>query len=592
MYPGEDFARFWSLQQLIVTFRALIHQEGIPLKIFFMIDGLDEFDGDHEELANLFGAITKAPHIKMCLSSRPWVVFEDFFGQCPNLRLQNLTFKDIERYVMGKLSHNVAFLKLSTEEPEAAPALTQEIVEKADGVFLWVNIVVRSLLGGIRNRDELSDLWARLRSMPRELEPLYSHLLGLIEPLYLPWVSKTLQILRNNHNLGHKPFGKSSSTKRGVDRLTLRAFFLAIKEDLDATTLRQCTWKWLNSRCEDIRIRLTARCAGLLEVSNIRPSTGEISVGPEPNIRYFHRTARDFLEMDTHWRKILMQTADSDFNPNVSMMKSCLLSLEYAMAHDHWYISESRLQGDFMIYSYHADSHCRSHGTQAIMLDRMANIRNIRGCSWWGADFLPELKGSRDFFLKLATIYGLRGYISIKLARSGQSRDKARATTLLSCLLPKDASSRAKLTMAPPRIDMVSLLLDFGADPNEHGDYGLGSPWENTLTFLQRSSSTTPASYRFEPYQPMYVAIIEKLILAGADPETMIVDEYSGQSHSAMNIIKTCLPNHPLESASLLQALQRAMQKSNPNGKRQRYEADMDHAESLAKRVQVHSTAR
>jgi len=55
------------------------------------------------------------------------VVFEDFFGQCPNLRLQNLTFKDIERYVMGKLSHNVAFLKLSTEEPEAAPALTQEL---------------------------------------------------------------------------------------------------------------------------------------------------------------------------------------------------------------------------------------------------------------------------------------------------------------------------------------------------------------------------------------------------------------------------------------------------------------------------------
>jgi hypothetical protein len=208
MYPGEDFARFWSLQQLMVTLRTLIHQEGIPLKIFFMIDGLDEFDGDHEELANLFREITKAPHIKMCLSSRPWVVFEDFFGQCPNLRLQNLTFKDIERYVMGKLSHNDAFLKLSTEEPEAAPVLTQEIVEKADGVFLWVNIVVRSLLGGIRNRDELSDLWARLRSMPRELEPLYSHLLGLIELLYLPWVSKTLQILRNNHNLDHQPFGK------------------------------------------------------------------------------------------------------------------------------------------------------------------------------------------------------------------------------------------------------------------------------------------------------------------------------------------------------------------------------------------------
>jgi hypothetical protein len=586
MYPGEDFSRFWSLQQLMVTLRRLINQEGIPLKIFFIIDGLDEFDGDHEELANLFGEITKAPHIKMCLSSRPWVVFEDYFGQCPNLRLQNLTFKDIERYVMGKLSHNVAFLKLSTEEPEAAPALTQEIVEKADGVFLWVNIVVRSLLGGIRNRDELLDLWARLRSMPRELEPLYSHLLGLIEPLYLPWVSKTLQILRNNHNLGYKPFGKSSSARRGVVPLTLLTFFLAIKEDLDATTMRQCTWKWLNSKCEDVRIRLTARCAGLLEVSTM-PGTEDIS--DAPYIRYFHRTARDFLEMDTHWRGILMQTADTDFNPNVSMMKSCLLSLEYAIANDYEYVSG--LQRDFMIYSYHADSHYRSHGTRTIMLDRMASIMNIRSCSWLGAEFLPGTEGSRDT-LKLATIYGLRGYISIKLARSGQSPDKARATTLLHCLLPKDASSHAKLAMAPPRIDMISLLLDFGADPNEHGDYGLGSPWENTLNFLRRSTPTTIASHDVESYKMTYVAIIEKLVVAGANTETMFVDEYSGQSHSAMYIIKTCLSHHPLESASLLQALQHAMQKSNRNGKRQRDEADMDHAESLAKRVQVHSTAR
>lgn len=567
----------------MVTLRTLIHQEGIPLKFFFMIDGLDEFDGDHEELANLFREITKAPHIKMCLSSRPWVVFEGFFGQCPNLRLQNLTFKDIERYVMGKLSHNDAFLKLSTEEPEAAPALTQEIVEKADGVFLWVNIVVRSLLGGIRNRDELSDLWARLRSMPRELEPLYSHLLGLIEPLYLPWVSKTLQILQNNHNLGHQPFGKSSWARQGVVPLTLRAFFLAIKEDLDAITMQQCTWKWLNSRCEDIRIRLTARCAGLLEVSNIMPSTEEISKGPEPNILYFHRTARDFLEMDTQWREILMQTADTDFNPNVSMMKSCLLSLEYAIAHDYRYVSA--LHRDFMIYSYHADSHYRSHGTQAIMLDWVAGIMNIGGCSWGRADFLPDLEGPPDF-LKLATIYGLRGYISIKLDRSGQSRDKARATILLHYLLPGD-TSHAILAIPPPRIDMVSLLLDFGADPNGHGDYGLGSPWENTLTFLHKV-----ASCDFESYQLMYAATVEKLILAGADPETMIVDRYYGQSHSAVNIIKTCLlPKYRLESASLLQALQRTMQKSNPNGKRQRDEAEMDHADSLAKRVQVHSTA-
>ncbi|KIN06970.1 hypothetical protein OIDMADRAFT_108740, partial [Oidiodendron maius Zn] len=194
-YPKQDFTQFWSFRQLILTLKALLHQKSIPLKICFMIDGLDEFEGDYEELASLFKDITGSRHVKACLSSRPLVVFEDIFRQCPNIRLQDLTFKDIERYVLGKLSQNDAFQRLSAEQPDAAPRITQEIVKKADGVFLWVRLVVQSLLNGIRNRDELCDLWERLRLMPRELEPLYDRLLELIDPVYLPWVSKTFQVL-------------------------------------------------------------------------------------------------------------------------------------------------------------------------------------------------------------------------------------------------------------------------------------------------------------------------------------------------------------------------------------------------------------
>jgi hypothetical protein len=32
--------------------------------------------------------------------------------------------------------------------------------------------------------------------MPKELEPLYRHLLSLIEPVYLSWASKAFQIVR------------------------------------------------------------------------------------------------------------------------------------------------------------------------------------------------------------------------------------------------------------------------------------------------------------------------------------------------------------------------------------------------------------
>ena len=581
-YPGEDFTRFWSLQQLKLTFRALISQKDVPLKICFMVDGLDEFDGEHdshEALANLFKEITESPNIKACISSRPLVVFEDLFGQCPNLRLQNLTYNDIRLYVMGNLSRNDAFQRLSTEEPEAAPAITEEIVEKADGVFLWVNLVVQSLLNGIRNRDELSDLWRRLRSMPRELEPLYNHLLELIDPFYLPWASKALQIVRINHDLGQDPFGKSSSARDGVDPLTVQTFYFAMNEDLDETPMQSCTWEWLDSRCEVISVWLTARCAGFLEVPR------EIFAGPFSNIRYFHRTVRDFLDKDTHWCKILMQTVNTDFNPNVSMMRSCLRSLQFANSNNEVY--DPNLARDFTIYAYHADAHSKSHGVQSMLLDKMKETMIIWSSSWWNADYMPDFRGRPDF-LKLATIYGLRGYVNAKLTEQGQLQH--RATELLRCLLPNDIS-HAQRKIPLPRIDMASLLLDLGADPN--GSCDSRSPWEITQAFLARESTNYVPSYDLRTFELTYVAIMEKLVLTGANPHTVlnVRDRDQISSLSAVRIVETfLLPKYPLEAASLLRALKYAMSKSNANGKRHRDEAEMDHTESRAKRVQVHYT--
>jgi hypothetical protein len=130
---------------------------------------------------------------------------------------------------------NAFFQRLARKEPDDAPALVQEIVDKADGVFLWVKLVVRSLLNGIRNTDQKSHLWERLRLLPRELESLYNRLLDLIEPLYWPWVSKAFRILWNNRDLGESPFRRTSVANSGVERLTVAAFSLAINPDFDSS---------------------------------------------------------------------------------------------------------------------------------------------------------------------------------------------------------------------------------------------------------------------------------------------------------------------------------------------------------------------
>ena len=81
--------------------------------------------------------------------------------------------------------------------------------------------------------DEMSDLWERLGLMPGELEPLYHRLLDLIEPIYLPWASKAVQIVQLNQMLESRPFRKNLSEGSGIARLTLSAFVLAMNDDVN-----------------------------------------------------------------------------------------------------------------------------------------------------------------------------------------------------------------------------------------------------------------------------------------------------------------------------------------------------------------------
>ena len=77
-------------------------------------------------------------YVKVCLSIRPWLVFEEAFGQSHGLRLENLTYGDIREFVQDKLDANPRMLQLIHSDPERAVTFSTTIVSKANGVFLWV----------------------------------------------------------------------------------------------------------------------------------------------------------------------------------------------------------------------------------------------------------------------------------------------------------------------------------------------------------------------------------------------------------------------------------------------------------------------
>src|SRR5579862_1109692 len=185
----------WSWSELTRALKSLISDNS--RRFFFFIDGLDEFDGDSVELADSILEISSSsPNVKMCVASRPWLVFEDAFKRKPSLRLENLTAGDIRLFVSERLSGSSMFVELQKLKPNDAERLVVEATEKACGVFLWVRLVVLSLLEGLRDGDSIADLQDRLQLLPSDLEGLFRKILNRLNPSYFKQASTYFQLVR------------------------------------------------------------------------------------------------------------------------------------------------------------------------------------------------------------------------------------------------------------------------------------------------------------------------------------------------------------------------------------------------------------
>lgn len=116
---------YWTLPRLKAAFHELVAQKEVPLKICFLIDGLDEYVGEHSEIVEVFHNMAKFENVKTCVSSRPLIVFDRAFKVCPGLMLQNLTFDDIQIYVENRFHSDERFQELELEEPGLGPDIAR-----------------------------------------------------------------------------------------------------------------------------------------------------------------------------------------------------------------------------------------------------------------------------------------------------------------------------------------------------------------------------------------------------------------------------------------------------------------------------------
>jgi hypothetical protein len=188
----------WTEKELLVALKLLSQAPTSSLRLFFLIDGLDEFSGDHQDLIESLQELNNSPAIKICVSSRPWIVFESAYGSnvhC-SMELHELTVRDIDICIATRLESLHDHGVLTEEELKA---LGDEIRTRARGVFLWVTLAIKDLRRGIGKRDSMFVLQKRLANYPSELHDFYQHILDGIDPVYRTFTGRLLLTMVSPH---------------------------------------------------------------------------------------------------------------------------------------------------------------------------------------------------------------------------------------------------------------------------------------------------------------------------------------------------------------------------------------------------------
>lgn len=309
-YLHQEIPADPTIEELTRWFRRLKAATEGRYRVFIQLDGLDEFEDKHQILLNMLEEMyLDTSSIKVLVSSRPITDYTQALSQFPSLQLQDLTRGDIRQYTEDHL------LNKRYGDPEWTTVI-DTVVKKSFGVFLWVTLVVQSLLEGLRNGDTIGELQLRLDELPSEIENLYQTMVNRIPPKYRENAAKMIRLVVLNQ--------QGQDGGQFFTPLTTLHISFSL-ESWDSVLNYPCqpiSEQEIISRHTSIEARLRSRCLGLIEV---RSGSEGFLESCEDNVGFIHKTAFEFLEDGTNYSILEAQTRSIDFNPHASLFGSCIL---------------------------------------------------------------------------------------------------------------------------------------------------------------------------------------------------------------------------------------------------------------------------
>ncbi|KAM7191670.1 hypothetical protein V8F33_008766 [Rhypophila sp. PSN 637] len=444
----------WSLEELRECLLRLASQIQGNGRLALFIDGLDEFDGQHMDLVLFLKRLQREYAVKICVSSRPWVVFSDAFKQNPTLRMEDLTKPDIYKYIEARFDECIAMQELKALAPTSVRDLMEAIADRADGVFLWVVIVVEQILIRAMETPDLDDIWTIYNSLPAGLEALY-----------------------NSIHEGLSPAMKETSSK--LYRMVL-AWRLHLDDMIEAVHF------WVTINCKDpaqpvqfppvsnhgavlplVGRLLAGHTKGLLQLYPWRRWTTIISSGEV--VDFIHRTALDWLQLPEQTQSL--EVRSPGFQPLLSIMAASGAYLRWMEQANQW--SSVDAQSAHWLRFFHIcsqiDHLSLTKDMLGVVLRQMQLIEPIPGdicivpCSY--KEYISR-KAISDPLDTLASVYCCRAYLRARFeTHQGLPRTKHH---LLDAVVMGQAGQPGSWRDGDIqlRLQTIQLLLDYGAKPS------------------------------------------------------------------------------------------------------------------------------
>jgi len=478
----------WDLKELIQVFEQIVEQSVLPAKFCFFIDGLDEYGGIETEIIGILRHLVACPRFKLCVSSRPWNAFVNAFGESDQkLALQELTKNDVRKYVKDMLEDS-RFDQHTGGNPHYR-SLVPRITEKAQGVWLWVYLVVRSLIRGLEEGDKFELLEKRLNEFPEDLEQYFEHVLNKIEKVYRQETAEIFLIV-----------------VQAVRPLPVVAFEFWEQETKEPDyALKKCVQPLpdedAQELCKKWRNLLNSRCKDLLEV-NIRKSEPDAVL--KYRVDFLHRTVRDFLN-DKNIQDKFRSQSGKQFDPRASLSRMLLGILKAVSLPEGFQSQVNTMFGlvdEFMQYTWEIELFY--HRSEVALLDELDRVNSgyaketknhwTNGRDAPKATDEPFEEYGRNNFLAFTIQAGLRLYATEKLDKYPELMSQKIGRPLLDYALrpkrvtPADFPYDLTRRGADIDIDMVSMLLERGANPNQEiGIYDRQTVWDLFLLSCYRA---------------------------------------------------------------------------------------------------------